>query len=82
MGPNQKKLIIRKMAIDAIPNGSGLSAGIAFLSSKDNVMDGFRTAAKWVDDAISVVKSAPDNTFGDDESIAGEILKRIESKGK
>jgi hypothetical protein len=33
-----------------------------------------------VEQAIAVVKTAPDNPFGDDEAIAGEILRRVDEK--
>lgn len=80
MGPNVKKLIVRKMAHDAIPSGGGLAAGVKFLSTKEAVMNGFRVAAKWVEEAIAVVKTAPDNPYQSDEEIAAAILLKLESK--
>ena len=55
---------------------------MAFLTSKDKIIDGFRQASIWVFTAIDAVRSAPDNTYGSDEEIAGEILRRIEERRK
>ena len=83
MGPNVRKLVVEKMAKDAIPDGGGLADGIAFLSDKDRIIDGARDAQKWVEQALAVVKTAPNNPWGNnDEAIAGEILKQIEAKRK
>lgn len=82
-GPNIKKLIIEKMSASAIPAGGGLAAGIAFLSSVANIIAAAREATAWVEQAIAVFKTAPDNPFGDDdEAIAGEILAGIEARRK
>lgn len=40
MGPNVKRLIIRKMAADAIPSGGGLAAGLHFLRSAERIRQG------------------------------------------
>lgn len=78
MGPNVKRLIAHKMAADAIPAGSGMAAGLRFLSSAESIRNGCRAATAWVQDAIAAVKAAPDNPHGnDDEAIAAEILRRI-----
>lgn len=78
MGPNVKRLIIAKMSRDAVPDGGGLADAIGFLTSKDALLRGAREATKFVEAAIAAVKAAPDNKWGDDEAIAGEILKQIE----
>ncbi len=41
-----------------------------------------REATVWVEAAIAVVKTAPDNPYRSDEEIAGAILKGIEEKQK
>jgi hypothetical protein len=76
MGPNVKSLVIRKMSYGAIPDGGGLMDGIKFL--RGDLTKSARKAQEWVDEAIATVKTAPDNPFGDDEAIAGEILRQIE----
>lgn len=83
MGPNVKKLIIRKMSVDAIPSNGGLADGLKFLSSAESIRNGCRDATQWVADAIAAVKAAPNNHFGDDdEAIAGEILRQIEERNR
>jgi hypothetical protein len=65
-GPNVRKLIVHKMSLLMIPPGSKEPA---------------RDATAWVEQAIAVVKTAPDNPYGDDdEAIAGAILEGIEAK--
>lgn len=81
-GPNVKKLIAHKMSILAIPPGGGLADGVEFLMSKERVIQAAKEATAWVEDAIAVVKSAPDNPFKTDEEIADEILRRIEKERK
>lgn len=80
MGPNVKRLIAHKMATDAIPANGGFADGLRFLSSAESIRNGCRAATAWVQDAIAAVKAAPDNPFGDDEAIAGEILQQIEAR--
>lgn len=80
MGPNVKKLIAHKMAMDAIPPGGGFADGANFLLS-GNLGESGRNAAEWVKQAIHAVKAAPDNPYGDDEEvIAAEILRRIKER--
>lgn len=80
-GPNVKKLIAHKMSIDAIPNGGGLGDGLKFLMDKQRIIAGAKAATEWVNQAISVVKTAPDNPWGDDdEAIAGEILRQVKER--
>jgi len=82
-GPNVKKLIIHKMSRDAIPDGCGLKAGIEFLSDPKRIMAGAKSATEWVEAAILAVRQAAEpNPWknADDEAIAGEILKGIESR--
>lgn len=81
IGPNAKKLIFHKMSLDAIPSGGGLMDGIAFLKSPERIRDGMAAAAEWVFNAIDAVRSAPGgDAMGDDEAIAGEILRQIDER--
>ena len=53
--------------------------GINFI--KHGLNEGMRNAAEWVFDAIDAVRSAPGgDKLGDDEAIAGQILKQMEAK--
>ena len=79
-GPNVKKLITTRMAQLAIPKGGDVLDGFNFLTSPNLIKDAARKATEWVDEAIAVVKTAPDNPFGSDEEIAGAILARFETR--
>lgn len=82
LGPNVRRLIAIKMAKDAITSGGGFADGMKYLTSP-GLGQRAQEAAKWVEEAIRTVKSAPDNPWGDDdEAIAGELVKRIEAKQK
>ena len=82
-GPNVKKLIARKMSIDAIPDGGGILAGVEFLSDKTRIIAGAKIATAWVEEAIKVTRLAAEPNpwkTADDETIAGEILSQIEKR--
>lgn len=82
-GPNVQKLIIEKMAADAIPAGGGLVDGIRFLSSREAVVNGAKRATEWVKLAICAVRTACEpNPWKNatDEEIAGEVLRQIEER--
>ena len=80
-GPNVKRLIIRTMSTLMIPSGGGVVDGLRALSSSESVGKYAKEATKWVEDALMAVKTAPDNSYGnDDEAIAAEILRQIEER--
>jgi hypothetical protein len=80
---NVQRLVILKTSRDAIPDGGGLPDAIAFLSDPQKIVSRLRESEAWVREAIALIKSSPDNPFGDDdEAIAGEILRQIEEKKK
>ena len=80
-GPNVKKLICHKMALLMVPNGAGCADGLRELAAPGNIGKRAHEATEWVEQAIAVVKTAPDNPYRDaDEAIAGEILRQIEEK--
>lgn len=78
-GPNVRKLIVHKMALLMIPPGTpnAFQAGITALSTPGSIAAKAKEAAAWVEQAIAVVKTAPDNPYHDDEAIAAEILQRV-----
>ena len=80
IGPNVKRLISMRMAMLAIPAGTKdpLMAGIHTILDQQKWRLVVKSAVQWVQEAIAAVRSAPDNSYGDDETIAGEILRRIE----
>ena len=78
MGPNVKKLIVRRMSSQMIPRGGDVLDGFNALMSGD-LPALARKAATWVEEAIAVVKTAPDNPYGDDdEAIALAILEKLQ----
>jgi hypothetical protein len=82
-GPNVKKLIIRKMSTDAVPKGGGIAAALGFLADPSRIVAGARAATQWVETAIRAVREAAEPNpwkTADDEAIAGEILRGIESQ--
>lgn len=80
-GPNVKKLIAHKISLDAIPAGGGFGDGLQFLLDKERLIATAKAATAWVSDAIALVKTTPNNPWGDDdEAIAGEILRQIDER--
>jgi len=78
MGPNVKKLIAHKMSLEMVPSGSGFMGAIEAIREPGRIGREAKAATDWVQMAITAVRSAPDNLFGDDdELIAGEILRRL-----
>jgi hypothetical protein len=84
MGPNVKRLVIRKMALIAVPPGSrGDSFAHAFhvLRSVESLKATAREAAAWVKESLDRIKALPNNSLGDDdETIAGVMLSMIWSR--
>jgi hypothetical protein len=80
IGPNVRRLIARRMSIDAIPSGGGFVAGLEFLSNKQSITDAAIRAKDWVKVAIRAVREAGDPNpwrLSDDETIAGFLLDEI-----
>lgn len=83
IGPNAKKLLSYRMAQLAIPDGTPhpIAAGARAILDPGRFAQLSREAADWVQAAIAVVKTAPDNPYGeDDEAIAGELVRRLEDR--
>lgn len=82
-GPNVRKLTVVKMSRDAIPDGGGVADGIAFFTDRDKRRRIMADADAWVGTSIQAVREATGyNPWreADDETIAGEILRRIEER--
>lgn len=80
-GPNFMQLVFHKISRDAIPPGGGLADGIRLFTEPGRFQQVAKEAFAWVDKAIAVMKTAPDNPYGDDdEAIAAAILERIEER--
>ena len=83
IGHNVRKLIAHKIAREAIPDKGGFADGLKFLAQPDRVLTAAKAATAWVFAAIDAVKAAPDGgVYGDDEAIAGEILRRLDNRKK
>lgn len=84
IGPNVRRLIARKMSLLAIPPGSGkdsMALGVEMFTNRGKFTSIAAEASAFVAAAIKVMKTAPDNPYGDDdEAIAGAILKGIEER--
>lgn len=83
LGPNMLRLMSYKVARDLHPPGSGgIGAAMNNLRDalvSDRMADINRQALEWCDQAIEVMRSAPDNPYGDDEeTIAGAIVAELE----
>lgn len=79
LGPHMKKLIAYRMASLLIPPDTAdpFNTGWRALRHAHRVRAARDEATRWVAMAIAAVKAAPDNTFPDDEAIAGELLRRL-----
>jgi hypothetical protein len=80
-GPNVTKLIMKFVTREAIPPGGGLADGIEFFTNPEKRKKVLTAAEVYAVEAIRVIKTAPDNPYGDDdEAIAGMILEKIAQK--
>jgi hypothetical protein len=76
-----KRLLARVIARKAIPSGGGFADGIKLFTTPGELGKVSRESLEWIDDAIYAIRSAPDNTYGDDEEIiAGVIVMEVEKK--
>lgn len=83
MGPNFKKLVFSKMAVDAIPNGSGFEAGLEFLCDPKRIGASFRESVLWCDAAIIELRNARDpNPYrtASEENICAELLRLVDER--
>lgn len=86
VGPNLKKLIIRKWSGDAVPPGGGFADAINAIIVPGAMLEGWRKSAAWCDAAILAIRNAGEPNpwkTATEEEIAGEILRKIsERKGQ
>lgn len=79
LGPNTKKLFLHLVSLRAIPDGGKTRDVINFFAdsnARNKIID---DAFNDLKEILNVVKSAPDNPYGDDdEAISEEILRRYE----
>ena len=77
MGPNEKKLVTKRMVMIMIPDGGSALDGFNALTGP-NLGDIVRESAAWVSNALEVVKMAPDNPYTTNEEIAAAILEKMQ----
>ena len=77
-GANITKLITKFIAREAVPSGGGISSVLEFFQNPERRKQVLEAAETKAIQAIALIKTAPDNPYGnDDELIAGELLKKI-----
>ena len=75
---NVTKLITKFISREAIPAGGGIASAVEFFKNPERRKQVLEAAEAKAIQAIELIKTAPDNPFGnDDELIAGELLKKI-----
>lgn len=80
-GPLMTKLIVQFVARVAIPEGGTLADGLKFIQDAEYRKGVLEKAESKAVEAVSLVRTAPDNPYGDDnEAIAGAILERLEER--
>ncbi len=84
LGPNVKRLAIEFASYVIIPPGSGsnpMELALSALTDGAQLSAAMQAGLARVDQAVALVKAAPDNPYGDDEeAIAGEILRRLDAR--
>jgi hypothetical protein len=78
-GPNVKRLIAYRMSQLMVPPGGGITDALESLIKPGNIGAVAKEATSQIEHAIAAVRSAPDNPYADDESIALAILEAIEA---
>ena len=80
-GPNVTKLITKFISREAVPPGGGLASALEFFSDAEKRKKVLDSAEAKAIQAIQLIKSAPDNPFGDDdEAIASGLLAKIQER--
>jgi hypothetical protein len=82
-GKNVTRLILQFVPREAIPPGGGLADALLFFQDAEHRKQVLDNAEALAMRAIELIKSAPDNPYGDDdETIAAEILRQIQERKK
>jgi hypothetical protein len=73
------RLIAERIAYLLVPPGSTRPHEVAIRNfTKDNIKLATKQAYHWLDGALTLVKSARGNPYGDDEeALCGAILKKL-----
>ena len=81
-GPNVKKLIIRFIAKEAVPDGGGFVDALRVLADKERIVNAAKNATVLAFEAIDLVRAAPDCEWTTDEEIAQQIVEGIHGATK
>lgn len=80
-GPNVTKLIIQFIASEAVPPDGSLADAIEFFKNQEHQKRILAKAEAGALAAIQLIKTAPDNPYGnDDEVIAGALVEKIKER--
>jgi hypothetical protein len=80
-GPNVKQLISHRFAVLSVPPGGGIGSALAVLTNPVKLKSTMLQATQEIIEALDLVKTSPDNPWGnDDEAIAAELLRRIKQR--
>lgn len=79
MGPNEKKLAIRKFTSDAIPADGGITDGLAAIVDP-NMPEKMKAAALWVRGALDILMDT--HVYKDREEAAKAVLDEIQGRSR
>lgn len=79
IGPNEKKLITKRIAAVMIPEGGCVFDGFEALTDPVKLGRIAKESTKWISVMLEAIKNAPDNPYGNDnEVIAASILEKMQ----
>lgn len=84
IGPKMKELIVARMALVAIPAGSGnksFDLGLDALITPGKTARIFREASDWAKTTIAALRAHTECPFDNDEDVAADILKTLKERG-
>lgn len=75
------RLIAHVASVDMVAPDDTMTSFVTKLTKTNFLPDGLGAAARKAEEMIALVKSAPDNPYGDDdEAIAAEIMRRFDAR--
>lgn len=81
LGPNMSRLVVARMAIIAIPAGSGnrsFDLGLDALVTPGKTAAIYRQAVDWARTTIKTMREMPDCPWSTDEEVAADLLRNLE----
>ena len=80
LGPNMTRLIVTFCSTRAVPKGGGLEDGISWLLDPERMARDWQESTNEAFEAVEILRNA--GLIGDDEYIAGELLRRAIEKNE